>query len=549
MTPVMGWKKSEVAVFITFLPVFFSLLFGPLSVYLYFSNHQIPTSQEITLNNTNPPNTTQCQQQPYSGICLGPLLSCFSPSTVATSIQITSSVDIQTNEALASKIIVLLNSAYPSCLTGAHRFLCQYLFPLCDGNGTLYQPTYQECLNVSQGVCSVAWTQGPAAGVSLPVCLDLPNTTSICNANATEVSFQPALTCSDHYYFNGSVCLAQCGVWEQFPSSLVVGIKGTELFAALFGSLSQIALIAMFIHQRKRISKFPSIFMVYHTVCYFIIMFFVAINHIVPYSSLFCSAKSIVETIAAKPTSFCTLSGIVLQYFLPSMCWWWIFHIFGVFWTFVFPSHAKRHASRVKMVYWAMVVCGFVLPLPGVIATLATDGYAIGRFPPLLCTTKNPNLFYYYVVFLASAVLSAGLFMLVVLYWTLYKHKRFLKAHNASGADESGRHTLLLGVLTYYIVFGSLLTVQQSLELSQSGSLKTAVAEAFRCEGLGTSANCTANYDQYSYPRLSGLVYVLMGLIPAVHMVFVLPAKRMWRYCVGDKAEDKNVLLKTRADM
>ena len=73
------------------------------------------------------------------------------------------------------------------------------------------------------------------------------------------------------------------------------------------------------------------------------------------------------------------------------------------------------------MVYWAMVVCGFVLPLPGVIATLATDGYAIGRFPPLLCTTKNPDLFYYSVVFLASAVLSAGLFMLVVLYWTLYK--------------------------------------------------------------------------------------------------------------------------------
>ena len=150
------------------------------------SDHLLPTPTSETPDNTNPPNTTQCQQQPYSGICLGPLLSCFSSSTVATSIQITSSVDIQTNEALASKIIVLLNSAYPSCLTGAHRFLCQYLFPLCDGNGTLYQPTYKECLNVSQGVCSVAWTQGPAAGVSLPVCLDLPNTTSICNGEMGE---------------------------------------------------------------------------------------------------------------------------------------------------------------------------------------------------------------------------------------------------------------------------------------------------------------------------------------------------------------------------
>lgn len=88
---------------------------------------------------------------------------------------------------------------------------------------------------------------------------------------------------------------------------------------------------------------------------------------------------------------------------------------------FVFPFHAKRHESRAKIVYRVMVVCGFALPLPGVIVTLATEGYTIGRFPPLLCTTKDPNLFYYSVVFLASVILATGLFMLVVLYWTLCK--------------------------------------------------------------------------------------------------------------------------------
>ena len=113
--------------------------------------------------------------------------------------------------------------------------------------------------------------------------------------------------------------------------------------------------------------------------------------------------------------------GIVLQYFFPSMCWWWLFHIFGVFWKFVFPLHAKKHASRERLLYGVLVVCGVGLPLPGVIATLATEGYAIGRYPPLLCTSKDPDVFYYSVVFLTSVIIAAGLFMLVVLYWTLYK--------------------------------------------------------------------------------------------------------------------------------
>ena len=543
----MGFKKCEVAVYVTFLPVFFTLLCGPVAIYLYFTNHQIhtPTSSASVLNNTNASITAQCQQQTYSGICLGPLTSCLSID--ASSIQISSSVNVKTNEELANKIIAFLTTpVYQDCLNHAHRFLCQYLFPLCDNNGTLYQPTYDECLNISEGVCKDAWSLARSV---VPVCLDLPNTTSICNANATAASFQPALTCSDKYYFNGSVCLAQCGEWEQFHPSLVRSAKATELFAALFGTLSQIVLVAMFIHQRKRVFKFPSTFMVYHTICYFIIMSFVAINHIVPYSYLFCSAKSIIETVAAKPTPFCTLSGVILQYFLPSMGWWWIFHIFGVFWMFVFPFHAKRHESRAKIVYRVMVVCGFALPLPGVIVTLATEGYTIGRFPPLLCTTKDPNLFYYSVVFLASVILATGLFMLVVLYWTLCKHKRFLQAskHRAAGADENKRHTFLLLILTYYIVFGTMLIIQQSLELGQSGDLKVAVTEAFRCEALGTAANCTTRYDQYSYPRFSALVYLLMGFIPAVHMVFVLPAKRVWRYCImRDRTEDKNALLGSR---
>ena len=85
------------------------------------------------------------------------------------------------------------------------------------------------------------------------LCVSLDMLCILLAGNSSAVSFQPALTCSEDYYFNGSVCLAQCGQWVQFPRPVARSVVGTELFAALFGCISEVALIAMFIHQRSRV--------------------------------------------------------------------------------------------------------------------------------------------------------------------------------------------------------------------------------------------------------------------------------------------------------
>ena len=123
------------------------------------------------------------------------------------------------------------------------------------------------------------------------------------------------------------------------------------------------------------------------------------------------------------------------------------------------------------------------------------------------------------------------------------QHKRFLQiSSHGAAAEENRKHTLLLAVLTYYLIFGTMAIIQQSLELGRSHSLQAAVGEVFRCEALGVTSNCTVDYQQYSYPKLSSVVYVMMGLIPAVHMIFVLPARQLWRrlwlYCTRERGGD-----------
>ena len=134
-------------------------------------------------DNSNPPNSSRCYQSPYSGICLGPLQSCISQESSA--VQISSNVDVVANEQLATRIITLL--AGSPCLASAHVFLCQFLFPLCGTNGTLYEPTMGECLNISLGVCKEQWQLAAVVDLPLPVCSELPNTTSICNGEGKVV--------------------------------------------------------------------------------------------------------------------------------------------------------------------------------------------------------------------------------------------------------------------------------------------------------------------------------------------------------------------------
>ena len=131
-----------------------------------------------------------CYPKLYSGSCLGALQSCIGKGGEGEgtsggdgAVWIASAVDVAGSEQLVSTVTALLQGD-PGCLNSSRRFLCQYLFPPCDRNGTLYLPTYQECVVISTGVCMGAWQLAQATPnlIPLPVCVSLPNTTSICSS-------------------------------------------------------------------------------------------------------------------------------------------------------------------------------------------------------------------------------------------------------------------------------------------------------------------------------------------------------------------------------
>ena len=104
------------------------------------------------------------------------------------------------------------------CLVAVMPFLCQYVYPPCDGNGSAQFITQEQCVSIRDGVCKSEWSFAKATiyGYLLPTC-EVFDT----NRNFESVSnMSGALRC--HYQFKEycGVCLPLCSEFSQYSAQI-----------------------------------------------------------------------------------------------------------------------------------------------------------------------------------------------------------------------------------------------------------------------------------------------------------------------------------------
>ena len=161
----------------------------------------------------------------YTGICsihLNELTAGDNDTTTLSSIVIT--------EQQLSEFFSLLESfsaiISEECSAAVLPFLCQYVHPPCDGNGSAQFITQEQCINIRDDVCKIEWriAMTTEQGNLLPVCETL-NTSSVTTVNDTE-----PLKC--HYQFKEfcGVCLPLCGTFSTYSDqSIAVSLAGGVL--------------------------------------------------------------------------------------------------------------------------------------------------------------------------------------------------------------------------------------------------------------------------------------------------------------------------------
>ena len=121
------------------------------------------------------------------------------------------------------------------CLAAVMPFLCQYVYPPCDGNGSAQFITQEQCINIRDDVCEIEWriTMTTEHGNLLPVCEIFGNDNESSSIN-NELNMEP-LRC--HYQFKEfcGLCLPLCGTFSQYPDHVKLRERVVLILGAVLG--------------------------------------------------------------------------------------------------------------------------------------------------------------------------------------------------------------------------------------------------------------------------------------------------------------------------
>ena len=187
----------------------------------------------------------------YEGICSAHLKQLITTNSTLTSM---AHIDI-TEQQLSSFLDNLKN--FPNfvseeCSAAVMPFLCQYVYPPCDDNGSALFITQEQCVSIRDGVCNSEWNFAMATtyGSLLPTCevFEANN-----NFSSVAVGANISDTSSCHYQFKRfcGVCLPLCGEFSQYSVQVKLIERIVLIIAAVLALTGGTVVLIAAIARRK----------------------------------------------------------------------------------------------------------------------------------------------------------------------------------------------------------------------------------------------------------------------------------------------------------
>ena len=131
-------------------------------------------------------------------------------------------------------------------------FLCQYIHPPCDGNGSVNLISQEQCSNIRDVVCADEWRLAMATSSSslLPVCEHFSGVDSITGDNTTQTIPQP-IQCNYQFKEYCGLCRPLCGEFSLHSVQSKFGERIALITAAVLAFIGGILVFIAAIIRRK----------------------------------------------------------------------------------------------------------------------------------------------------------------------------------------------------------------------------------------------------------------------------------------------------------
>ena len=158
----------------------------------------------------------------YEGICSAHLKHLQTPNNSLT-VVVNSAITEQQLSTFFNALEDLSDLISNECLVAVIPFICQYVYPPCDGNRNAKLITQEQCIYIRDEVCISEWRLAMATrlGSFLPICEEIDaDSNNISQIKEEEVNTSEPLNC--HYQFKDfcGVCLPLCATFSQYTAEV-----------------------------------------------------------------------------------------------------------------------------------------------------------------------------------------------------------------------------------------------------------------------------------------------------------------------------------------
>ena len=94
--------------------------------------------------------------------------------------------------------------------------------------------------------------------------------------------------------------------------------------------------------------------------------------------------------------------------------------------------------------------------------------------------------------------------------------------------------TKILIIFCYYVILGVITLTTPTLATKNGQRVAEEITLYFTCESLGTEMNCDSQRSSYQAllnPALNCLSYILLGIFPAVNLIFAVNTEELKQWC------------------
>ena len=181
-----------------------------------------------------------------------------------------------------------------------------------------------------------------------------------------------------------------------------------------------------------------------------------------------------------------------------------------------FSYRNLKVTGRIRYAHIICVTLAVLIPLLASLVTL-TEGYRINDDNPYVCSVGSLEFAYYSLIFPISILQAVTTFMLVVIFWTIFKEfvlkKLLLKKKTVNVVRGQLKISILIVYSTIHTVLGTLVAVY----LDQSPEIRSNFKNYIFCERMGTESDCVIdNSSQLVVSNTFTTARVMLNLIPVV---------------------------------